>query len=121
TCNVHHADGRLDADALGRLIERERPDLVAFQDWSPVYIPRVFRSPGWNVRSAGQFCIASRMPLGPIELLPDPAGLDVPAALAKVALRGRTLSFYAVHLTSPRSALEPALTFRAEAFPNMAT
>ncbi len=119
SCNVHRQ--QVDAGELLALIAREKPDVVALQDWSEtndaVFAPLGGETSSWHRHREGELLVASRFPIRSIVPLefPDMAG-------APKAERGAAAGFELmtphgpvwivnVHFASPHSGLE---TFRED-------
>jgi endonuclease/exonuclease/phosphatase family metal-dependent hydrolase len=93
--------------ALKQDIEWYNPSVVLLQDAQGALegpLGRYFSK--WNVRSDGQYVIASRLPLGELKLLrlPFPGG-DQTCLRTQVQIGGSAVALYNVHLESPRSGL----------------
>jgi endonuclease/exonuclease/phosphatase (EEP) superfamily protein YafD len=107
TCNI---DGRQsDKVALGRLIVREKPDVVLLQESAPGTAGEVFWQGKWHLRHAGNITLASRYPIA------EPISLDHELIRAGTALNfpirlpwASTVNLFAVHLPTPRYAMEEA-------------
>ena len=105
TCNAKY--GARDSAELLREIVRHEPDLVMLQD----AVGALQGPPGvffrtWNVRSFGQYVIASRLPLSAAEVRWAATGLGRSAVLrCQVDLGGRAVILYNVHFQSPRNSL----------------
>src|SRR5206468_12859181 len=70
TCNVQFGD--LKVGALADLIREARPDLVLLQEWGREDPGEVLGPGGWNVRTEGEFCLASRLPIISFSILRRP-------------------------------------------------
>jgi endonuclease/exonuclease/phosphatase (EEP) superfamily protein YafD len=107
TCNVKF--GSRDISSLRADIDRYRPDLVLLQDATGMMnspLDDYFRE--WYVRYYGQFVIASRAPLvdAEVEWLNFPGQVERQACLrCRINVAGTVITFYNVHLHSPREAL----------------
>jgi endonuclease/exonuclease/phosphatase (EEP) superfamily protein YafD len=105
TCNIKN--GMRDSAELGREIDRFRPEVVLLQDADGLFASRFgayFRD--WQVQAHGQYVTASRLPLGPAEVLSVPASSGVqPILRSQVVVGGTVLTIYNVHLLSPRDSL----------------
>ncbi len=107
TCNVKF--GKRDIRSLFKEIDHERPDLILLQDATSLLessVGNYFRE--WNIRYYGQFVIASRLPLEEAEIhwLNFPGQVEQQASLrCRVTFAGTAITFYNVHLNSPREAL----------------
>jgi vancomycin resistance protein VanJ len=107
SCNVKY--GRRDVKALFAEIDRERPDLVLFQDATGLLNSSVsdyFRE--WHIRYYGQYVIASRLPLEEAELrwLNFPGQFERQASLrCRLRIAGTGIVLYNIHFNSPREAL----------------
>jgi endonuclease/exonuclease/phosphatase (EEP) superfamily protein YafD len=93
--------------ALRRDIELHKPDVVLMQDAQEALtgpLKELFR--GWHVRVEGQFVVASRFPLGRLQLLRlSPPGGDSVCVRTVMRLNGSEVALYNVHLESPRNGL----------------
>jgi vancomycin resistance protein VanJ len=108
TCNVQGKD--LKPRELADLVRSARPDVVFLQESGLDDPLAVFDQAGWHVRSAGEFCLASRYPIGDFEALRRPdAGYRVVAVRAKLLWCGRAIPVVDVHLMTPRDGLEAIL------------
>jgi endonuclease/exonuclease/phosphatase (EEP) superfamily protein YafD len=104
TCNLHHTPG--DLVALDHLIARTQPDVVTFQEWRQRQIPATLSEPGWHSRDGRPVFVASRHPIGKAEILSDNStGRHGLVARYELATPGGTVTFFSVHLATPRSAL----------------
>jgi endonuclease/exonuclease/phosphatase (EEP) superfamily protein YafD len=108
TCNVQ---GRsLDAGALADLIEIERPDIVALQEWDDDYCEAVFRAPGWNVGVYRGICVASRHPVEAGEVLgPKLLGTTAFLVRCRVKTPAGEVVLHDIHLETPRQGIEAVL------------
>jgi vancomycin resistance protein VanJ len=70
TCNVQYGDLRV--DALAALIRDARPDLVLLQECRLADPEAVLGRVGWHVRTEGEFCVASRLPIVGFSVLRRP-------------------------------------------------
>lgn len=88
-------------------IDRNHPAVVLLQDAGGVLdgsLKDYFR--GWNIRSYGQFVIASRLPLGELKVLPLPyPGGRETCVRSQLQIGGTAVALYNVHLESPRQGL----------------
>jgi len=105
TWNVKY--GLYDAAAhleLRHDIDRNKPDVILLQDADGL-MNGPFREyfSGWNVRSLGEYVIASRLPLGVLQVksLPFPRGQQL-CLRTQLQIGGRTVVLYNVHLETPR-------------------
>ena len=105
TCNVKY--GRRDTRKLLKEITRYQPQIVLFQD-APGFLQGPLGSffKGWQVRGAGQFVIASRLPLSAAELrcLDSPTGRHI-FYRCQVQIGATAVTLYDVHFQSPRDSL----------------
>ena len=105
TCNAKFGDH--DTGALLKDIERYRPQVVLLQDADGLMespFARFFRD--WNVRSFGQYVIASRLPLSKAEVHWYPSAAGKTAFLRCQARLGDTpVTLYVVHFQTPRESL----------------
>lgn len=123
--NVHRE--QVDPGELLALIAREKPDVIAFQDWTSANEP-VFSMleggsageelAGWRCVREGELAVASRHPIGrvvPVEF-PDAPGTPKAergaAAGFEVQLPSGPLWLVNVHLASPHTGLEQLLEDR---------
>ena len=96
-----------DGGAIVSDIQRFRPDLIQMQDSGGVLQGVLGRAlAGWNVRVDGQYLVASRLPLPPLQ----PRDLSYPGAQhhgVRYTLRvgPADVAVYDVHLLSPRGGL----------------
>jgi vancomycin resistance protein VanJ len=105
TCNIKY--GQRDISALFRDIDQYKPDIVLLQDVKigmTSELGTFFK--GWNVRSSGQYLIASRLPFAKVEV----SGLSLPGendlGLRTVLRLGNIpITLYNVHLLTPRAGL----------------
>ena len=105
TCNVQGSD--LKTQALAELVRQVQPDVVVLQECG-LNDPREVLDPGeWDVRSAGEFCVASRYPIVAFETeqRPDKRFRTI-AVRATVFWSGKTFPIVAVHLMTPRAGLD---------------
>lgn len=111
SCN---AEGmHIDPQRLGDLIDAETPDLVILQEYGGDAPMSFLRRPGWQVRRGQGVTIASRFPISRAENL-DPARLGGRGAgmRCEVAIAGRGVPVYSLHLPTPRDGLESTLRYR---------
>jgi endonuclease/exonuclease/phosphatase (EEP) superfamily protein YafD len=105
TCNVK--DGHRDIRALMRDLDQYKPDVVLFQDAGngiQGLLGRGFH--GWNVRSYGQYVIASRWPLTEAEVIPlSPPGEGDCILRTVMQIGSARIALYNVHLLTPRDGL----------------
>jgi endonuclease/exonuclease/phosphatase family metal-dependent hydrolase len=114
TCNIK--SGRRDAAALVRDMVRYQPDIVFLQDAGDLKggpLGAFFRT--WNMRSDGQYAIASRWPLAKGEACLISAPKDQEYLLRTMVQVGSTpISLYNVHLLTPRDGLNALRTARRQ-------
>jgi len=108
TWNVKYSAGDRPAQlALRREIEQQAPVVVLFQDAGGLLdgpLAGYFR--GWNVRSSGQYVVASRLPLGELQLLPIAfPGAEQNLVRTELLVGPLRVALYDVHLQSPRDGL----------------
>lgn len=107
TCNIHRY--ALDIVAMRNLIERTRPDVVTFQEWSSRY-DGLFAQGEWHVQRDGELFVASRFPILRTEDFTQPQwGSAGAAARYELALPHGTLHLLNIHLASPHPAFEAVL------------
>jgi vancomycin resistance protein VanJ len=105
TCNTKY--GQRDISALFRDIDQYEPDIVLLQDVKigmKSELATFFKE--WNVRTSGQYLVASRLPFAKVEVI----GLSLPGendlGLRTVLRLGDTpITLYNVHLLTPRDGL----------------
>ena len=100
--------GRRDEAAIVRDIETFRPDLIQMQDAGGVTDGAIGRAlAGWNVRTDGQYLVASRLPLPTLEARDISFPNSTPHHCVRYLLRvgGADVTVYNVHLLSPRAGL----------------
>jgi vancomycin resistance protein VanJ len=108
TCNVQQRDLR--TDELAHLVREAQPDLVLLQECSLKDPRAVLDREGWYVRSAGEFCLASRYPMVDFEVLRRPdKNYRIVAVRAEISCSGRVVSVVAVHLMTPRKGLDAVI------------
>lgn len=108
TWNIKY--GQYDLEPLLSDLERYNPDVVFFQDAGGALagpLRGYFRD--WQVRSHGQYVIASRYPLSPAEAFPMP-GYGQEYLTCRLTAGGRQVTLYNVHFKTPRWSLN---AFRA--------
>jgi endonuclease/exonuclease/phosphatase family metal-dependent hydrolase len=93
--------------ALKHDIEENNPDIVFLQDAGGVLdglLGKYFKT--WNVRSSGQYVIASRLPLGELQVRRMSfQGGDHTCVRTQTQINGTVVALYNVHFESPRSGL----------------
>jgi len=100
--------GGRDGNAIVRDIETFRPDLIQMQDAGGVMDGAIGKElAGWNVRTDGQYLVASRLPLAGLEARDLPFPGSPPYHCVRYLLRvgGADVAVYDVHLLSPRAGL----------------
>jgi endonuclease/exonuclease/phosphatase (EEP) superfamily protein YafD len=108
TFNVQGGD--LNVRGLSDLIRKTEPDLVLLQEYGRADPRVLLGEDGWDFRTAGEFCLASRWPIVSFETLPRPDKLYRTIAVrANVSWFGKTLPIVSVHLMTPRDGLEAIL------------
>jgi vancomycin resistance protein VanJ len=108
TWNVKYSGSdRLAQLALRQEIDRNAPALVLFQDASGLWdgpLAQYFRN--WNVRSSGQYLVASRLPLGELQTLPIAfPGEEQTLVRTELLVGPFKVALYNVHFQSPRGGL----------------
>jgi endonuclease/exonuclease/phosphatase (EEP) superfamily protein YafD len=109
TCNVN--GDNLDSGRLAELVSRTRPDVVALQVWTPGNAAvAAWQADGWHVQLDGDLCLASRYPIRRGESFgydilrgkgnAQRYDLDTPAGI---------VSFFNIHIASPRPGLQAVL------------
>jgi endonuclease/exonuclease/phosphatase (EEP) superfamily protein YafD len=108
TCNLQGRD--LKVPELADLIRETQPDIVLLQEYNSVDPSDLFGRDDWAVRTAGEFCVSSRLPIEGFETLTRTGKKRRTIAVrADVALFGHTLPIVSVHLVTPRRGLEAIL------------
>lgn len=100
--------GGRDGDAVVRDIASFRPDLIQMQDSGGVMDGAIGKAlAGWNVRTDGQYLVASRLPLAGLEARDISFPGSSPHHCVRYLLRvgGADVTVYDVHLLSPRAGL----------------
>ncbi len=84
-----------------------RPDLIQMQDSGGVMLGMVGKAlAGWNVRTSGQYLVATHFPLPPLQSLDiSYAGANHHCVRYTLQVGGRAVTVYDVHLLSPRGGL----------------
>lgn len=102
--------GRVDVDALARQIERENPDVIAFQEWTPRASAalREKLKGRWEHMveepREGAFgqCVCSRLVfVEPVQMFPPTQVFEDPQIGVSVEVGGRVMRIRNVHLTPP--------------------
>lgn len=113
TCNVQ--TDHVDREALARLIEETRPDIVALQECDPDYRPTW--PPGWHTYRAGGLLLASRYPIRNVQIRllrhPPQRWPRVSAIYGILETPQRPVHFCNLHLRSPRWGLMEVLDRRS--------
>jgi vancomycin resistance protein VanJ len=115
TWNIKY--GFYDTAPLIDEIERCRPDLVFFQDAvGSMDGPLGSYFKNWQVRTAGQYVIASRFPLSAAEVheLSSPGGTSGNLLHCQARIGPTAISLYNVHFKTPRRSLNAFRTARRE-------
>lgn len=99
--------GRRDADAVIRDIAAFHPDLIQMQDSGGVAEGTIGRAlTGWNVQVDGQYLVASRLPLSPLQAYDiSYPGSQHHCVRYTLRVSGAEIAVYNVHLLSPREGL----------------
>jgi endonuclease/exonuclease/phosphatase (EEP) superfamily protein YafD len=110
-----NSDRVRDFGPLRQVLEKERADLVAIQEWSPDNEPNVL--PGWTLRCIASLCVGSRYPVGEAEVLDRSmiGGYFAMALRAVVTTPAGPISFTCVHLETVREGLDAVLEGRGDA------
>ncbi len=87
-----------------------RPDLIQMQDSGGVMQGVIGRAlAGWNVRTSGQYLVATHLPLPPLQSLDiSYAGSNHHCVRYTLQVGGQAVTVYDVHLLSPRVGLSAA-------------
>lgn len=114
TCNIKY--GRRDlAPLIGDLL-RHRPDVVFLQDVEYTMkgpLGAFFRD--WQVRSYGQYVIASRWPLGRLEACSPTIPMEHEFAVrTRLQFGATSVALYNVHLLTPREGLNAMRVVRKD-------
>jgi endonuclease/exonuclease/phosphatase (EEP) superfamily protein YafD len=110
TCNINGA--RCDVGALGRLIVREKPDIVLLQESKPDTAGAVFWQGKWHVGHVPGTTLASRYPFA--AMIPIDREFIRRGAVVNFLVQlpiGKTVNVFGVHLSTPRYAMEEAAHF----------
>ncbi|HJT76326.1 MAG TPA: endonuclease/exonuclease/phosphatase family protein [Gemmataceae bacterium] len=100
--NLHPRDLRL-------LLAETGPDVVALQEWQERFNTRVFADGRWYVHPGNGIALASRYPIrGAYSVTDAPGWRDVITRFDLKTPDG-PLTFFAVHLATPRSGLEEVM------------
>lgn len=113
TWNIKYC--RYDLAPLIAEIARWQPDVVLFQDAVGALdgpLAEYFRK--WQVRSHGQFVIASKYPLSEVEVREFPSASGQDYLRCRLHLGPARVSLYNVHLKTPRKSLNAFRTARRE-------
>ena len=106
--------GQSDRAQFPRLIEAERPDIIALQDSRSRGVQWARKHPGDHVSSLGEFILISRHPIRQSQLLEQPRWHGRPvAARYEIDFHGRIVVLYSIHLPTPRPVLSRFLSGRA--------
>jgi vancomycin resistance protein VanJ len=112
TCNVQHGDLRV--HDLADLIQQAQPDVVFLQECSLTDPHDVLGQGDWRVRSAGEFCVASRYPIQDFEELHRPDKTHrITAVRTRLSWSQKTIPIASVHLMTPRRGLEAMMGTRS--------
>lgn len=103
--NTHGPGARI-AD-LRRLIEREKPDLVALQEWSGDESEAFEGGMGWHVRRQRELVVGSRHPIRAAEVIDlRQTGHDAIVMRCEIELPGGPVAFGNIHLDTPRDGID---------------
>ncbi|QEH38913.1 Endonuclease/Exonuclease/phosphatase family protein [Aquisphaera giovannonii] len=106
TCNVQGKD--LKADVLATLIREARPDVICLQECTLSDPIATLGLEGWQARTAGEHCLASRFPIEEFAELRRPdKSYRIIAVRARLVRPGGDVPIASVHLLTPRRGLEP--------------
>jgi endonuclease/exonuclease/phosphatase (EEP) superfamily protein YafD len=108
TCNVQYGDLR--TGDLAGLIQETRPDIVLLQEYGSQDLRVVLDQSGWQVRTFGEFCLASKYPIVAFETVGSSETVPrIIAVCAKIRWLEMEIPVVSVHLMSPRAGLEGIL------------
>jgi endonuclease/exonuclease/phosphatase (EEP) superfamily protein YafD len=108
TCNVQLTDLR--TQDLADLIRETRPDVVMLQECKPDDPRTVVGPEGWQIRTAGEFWLASRYPILDFEVLRRPdKEYRIVGVRATVSWAGKAIPVVSIHMMTPRRGLEAIL------------
>ena len=99
--------GSRDAGAIVADVQAYRPDVIQLQDSAWVLSGPIGKAlAGWNVRTSGQYIVASRLPFSELEScdLSFP-GYTHHCVRYTINIGGRPVTLYDAHLLSPRNGL----------------
>jgi endonuclease/exonuclease/phosphatase family metal-dependent hydrolase len=99
-------DGLVDPRAAAQAIADARPDVLFAQEVTAARAQLDTVLDGWNVRSDGQYLVASRLPISRAEILNTSTG-DSPSMCMRCRVRvgDRTVTVFCAHLITPRPGL----------------
>jgi vancomycin resistance protein VanJ len=104
TCNMHYEQGN--AEKLDSVIRSAEADVVTLQEWKQNALPNALREPGWNICRVQNIFLASRYPVVEAsELGKHSSGPHGSVASFKLSTISGLVTFFSVHLESPRDAL----------------
>lgn len=108
TCNCDAS--YLHPDALGRLLEEARPDVVTLQAWPSRQEAAVFGQGDWHRHRDEEFFCASRFPIRQVEPFPDQKSC-AKEAVVRYLLETPfgDVNIFNLHLETPRDGLEAVL------------
>ena len=113
TCNMHYYKG--DAGRLDELLDEVRPDIVALQEWPGWEESRVLGGGEWHVHESPVLFLASRFPIRQVTELGTESMDNVGAVLrCEVEMPTGIVTFFSVHLASPREGLYNVVHDREE-------
>jgi endonuclease/exonuclease/phosphatase family metal-dependent hydrolase len=111
TCNVQGPD--LKIQNLAGLIKAAQPDVICLQECTLTDPLALLGLEGWHIRTAGEFCLASRYPILEFDELHRPdKHYRVFAVRACLSRSGKRIPLISVHLMSPRRGLEQIIYSR---------
>jgi endonuclease/exonuclease/phosphatase (EEP) superfamily protein YafD len=98
-----------DPAAFIELMARERPDVVALQEFGADNPLMALAEQGWHVWRGRGVCVMSRFPIRDAEAFPDRNGWRDFAGRCELDTPGGTVHLFNVHLETPRHEIEAFL------------
>jgi vancomycin resistance protein VanJ len=102
TCNMHFA--KVDQRPLDRLVEGERPDVVAIQEWRDSARSEVLAGDGWHTHRVPGLFLASRHPIRRAERLGDDSTGERGSVMRyELDTPSGPVTVFNLHLATPRA------------------
>jgi vancomycin resistance protein VanJ len=113
--------GGATTEALLDLIDRELPDVIALQEYSPRRDHKVFVDRGWFTESRGGLFCASRFPIRQVETvrLNPEASWEVRIARFEIEASGGPIGVFLVHLPTVRDGLQAVIGEKWKGIPKL--